>query len=77
MMFVRPFNAVPAKACGNVKKLAAYQKTNELMLTSHSWIGEMALERSITADRFDNNNNNSMIIVYGDQTMPKALYSPK
>jgi hypothetical protein len=52
MMFVRPFNAVPAKVCGNVKKLAAYQKTNEMMLTSHSWIGEISLDRSIKDDGF-------------------------
>lgn len=53
MMFVRPFNGVPAKACGNVKKLAAYQKTNEMMLTSYSWSGEVALERSIHPDKFE------------------------
>jgi hypothetical protein len=53
MMFVRPFNEVPAKVCGNVKQLAAYQKTNELMLTSTSWLGEIALDRSIKSDRFE------------------------
>ena len=53
MMFARPFTSVPSKVCGNLKKLAAYQKTNEMMLTSHSWVGEMALDRSIKADKFD------------------------
>jgi hypothetical protein len=53
MMFVRPYHEVPAKACGNVKQFAAYQKTNELMLTSSSWLGEIALDRSIKSDRFD------------------------
>jgi hypothetical protein len=52
MMFVRPFNTVPAKTCGNVKQLASYQRTNDMMLTSSSWLGEIALDRSITADRF-------------------------
>lgn len=53
MMFVRPFNDVPAKACGTVKQLAAYQKTNDMMLTSSSWLGEIALDRSIKSDRFE------------------------
>jgi hypothetical protein len=53
MMFVRPFNDVPAKACGNVKQFAAYQKTNELMLTSSSWLGEIALDRSISTEKFE------------------------
>ena len=54
-MFVRPFNEVPAKACGNVKQLAAYQKKkkNELMLTSTSWLGEIALDCSIKSDQFE------------------------
>lgn len=53
MMFVRPFNNVPAKTSGNVKQLASYQKTNELMLTSYSWLGEIALDKSITSDRYE------------------------
>jgi hypothetical protein len=53
MMFVRPFHDVPAKACGTVKQLAAYQKTNELMLTSSSWMGEIALDRSIKSEKFE------------------------
>jgi hypothetical protein len=53
MMFVRPFNAVPTKTCGNVKQLAAYQKSNEIMLTSSSWRGEVALDRSIRSDKFE------------------------
>lgn len=33
MMYVRPFKSVPAKTCDNVKQLASYQKTNDMMLT--------------------------------------------
>jgi hypothetical protein len=53
LMFVRPFNSVPAKVSGNVKKLAAYQKTNDMMLTSYSWLGEIAMDRSIKEDGFE------------------------
>ena len=53
MMFVHPFNDVPAKACGMVKQFATYQKMNEMMLTSSSWLGEISLDWSIKLDRFE------------------------
>jgi len=52
MMFVRPYNDVQGSAKSMVAKLAVYQHTNDKMLTSASWYGEMALERSIYKDRF-------------------------
>jgi hypothetical protein len=52
MMFVRPYNSVQGSAKSMVAKLAVYQNTNDNMLTAASWYGEMALERSITQDKF-------------------------
>jgi hypothetical protein len=52
MMFVRPYNEVQGSAKSMVAKLAVYQNTNDKMLTTTSWYGEMALERSIKSDQF-------------------------
>jgi hypothetical protein len=52
MMFVCPYNEVQGSAKSMVAKLAVYQNTNDKMLTSASWYGEMALERSIHKDQF-------------------------
>lgn len=52
MMFVRPYNSAQGSAKSMVAKLAVYQNTNDNMLTAASWYGEMALERSITQDKF-------------------------
>jgi len=53
MMFVRPYNEVQGSAKALVAKLAIYQQTNEKMLTSFSWYGEMALEKSIHKEVFE------------------------
>jgi hypothetical protein len=53
MMFVRPYNEVQGSAKAQVAKLAVYQQTNDKMLTSFSWYGEMALEKSIHKDVFE------------------------
>lgn len=52
MMFVQPFNNVKGSAKALVTKLATYQQTNDKMLISSSWFGEMALEKSIAEDKF-------------------------
>lgn len=52
MMFVQPYNEVQGSAKALVTKLATYQQTNEKMLVTSSWFGEMALEKSIASDRF-------------------------
>jgi hypothetical protein len=52
MMFVRPYNEVQGSAKALVAKLAIYQNTNDKMLISASWFGEMALERSIQKEKF-------------------------
>ena len=53
LMFVQPYNEVKGSAKALVTKLASYQKTNDAMLASSSWHGELALERSIKTDRFE------------------------
>lgn len=52
MMFVQPFNNVKGSAKALVTKLATYQQTNEKMIMSSSWFGEMVLERSISNEKF-------------------------
>jgi hypothetical protein len=52
LMFVLPYNNVQGAAKSMVAKLAAYQQTNDKMVTSATWHGEMALDRSIHAERF-------------------------
>lgn len=53
MMCVLPYNKVQGAAKSMVAKLAAYQNTNDKMITSASWYGEMALDRSIHKDKFE------------------------
>jgi hypothetical protein len=53
MMFVKHYNLVQGTARDNIATLAMYQKTNEAMLTSAVWNGSLALDRSITPDRFE------------------------
>lgn len=52
MMFVLPYTEVQGAAKSMVAKLASYQNTNDKMVTSVTWYGEMALDRSIYPDRF-------------------------
>jgi hypothetical protein len=52
MMFVKHFNLVQGAERDNMAKLAMYQKTNDAMLTSATWLGSMALDRSICPDKF-------------------------
>jgi hypothetical protein len=52
MMFVLPYNEVQGAAKSMVAKLVAYQNTNDKMITSASWYGEMAIDKSIFPDKF-------------------------
>lgn len=52
MMFVQPFGEVKGSAKALVTKYASYQLTNDKMLSSTSWYGNIALERSIYNDKF-------------------------
>jgi hypothetical protein len=52
MMFVLPYNEVQGAAKSMVAKLATYQHTNDKMITSSTWHGEMSLDRSIYPDKF-------------------------
>jgi hypothetical protein len=52
MMFVLPYNEVQGAAKSMVAKLIAYQNTNDKMITSASWYGEMAIDKSIFPEKF-------------------------
>jgi hypothetical protein len=52
MMFVLPYNDVQGATKSMVAKLASYQQTNDKMVMSSTWYGEMAIDRSIHPDTF-------------------------
>jgi hypothetical protein len=53
MMFVQLYNDVQqGSAKSMVAKLAAYQHTNDKMVTTTSWYGDMALDKSIQKNMF-------------------------
>jgi hypothetical protein len=52
MMFVKHYNMVQGAERENIAKLAMYQKTNESMVTSAAWLGSLALDRSVSTEKF-------------------------
>jgi hypothetical protein len=51
-MFVKQHNDVKGSAKALVAKLAVYQKKHEQITDSHSWYGELALEKSVERASF-------------------------
>jgi hypothetical protein len=52
LMFVQPYNVVKGSAKALVSKLATYQKTNEQMVSYTTWYGEMAVDKSVTREKY-------------------------
>jgi hypothetical protein len=53
MMFIKHFNLLKGVERDKLTTFAMYQKTNEAMLTSATWKGSLALDRSISSDNFE------------------------
>lgn len=79
MLFIRPITEVRGSAKDFVKKYAVYQRTNEALVTSSSWFGDMALERSISRTTFTSLRQWLMSVnsIHQKQTVNGALYNDK
>lgn len=53
MMFVQQYNDVKGSAKALVTKLAVYQQTNDKMVSTASWYGEFAQEKSIRKEVYE------------------------